>query len=516
MKTSTKQYFKTIFGIVIVTFSLFIIITIKPKTEVLHYLKCQKVIIPSFIAIWFAISILFKKYKLGDKSDLRRIIPAIIRTNIIIGGITTTLMFGLRSLDISRFVLFGTLILGTILETTYFILIKQVIHSKKIDHDNIVNKYLFTKNATDNKLVTNLELKTSRQDEAKPPTDIVLNYIKTDYGEDICNFLTSYLPANCYAYTILSTTTLFNIKKLQDDNYECIINLKRVNDIQFINKFFSNINKKLKPSGLFIGRVETKKIRKKRLLNKYPPLLNYIYYTFDFIFKRLFPKFNITKKLYFFLTRGENRVISKAEVLGRLYSCGFKVTDTKEINKLMFFTAVKERAPYKDPNPTYGPIIKLLRVGKDKKLFYVYKIRTMHPFAEYLQSYIYDNYKLKKGGKFENDFRITTMGRIMRKFWIDELPMIINIFKGELKIVGVRPLSQHYFNLYSAELQELRTKYKPGLIPPFYVDMPKTLDEIQKSEMKYLKQYQKHPFTTDIKYFFKAFYNILFKKARSE
>jgi len=47
------------------------------------------------------------------------------------------------------------------------------------------------------------------------------------------------------------------------------------------------------------------------------------------------------------------------------------------------------------------------------------------------------------------------------------------------------------------------------------VDMPKTMEEIVASEMKYLKQYEKAPFKTDIKYFFKAFNNIIFKKARS-
>lgn len=115
-----------------------------------------------------------------------------------------------------------------------------------------------------------------------------------------------------------------------------------------------------------------------------------------------------------------------------------------------------------------------------------------------------------------NDYRISTAGRILRKFWLDELPMIINLLKGDLKLVGVRPLSRHYFSLYSRELQELRSKHCPELIPPYYADMPKTLDEIMASEINYLNAYDKQPFLTDIRYFFKAFYNILIKKARSK
>jgi len=48
-----------------------------------------------------------------------------------------------------------------------------------------------------------------------------------------------------------------------------------------------------------------------------------------------------------------------------------------------------------------------------------------------------------------------------------------------------------------------------------YVDRPKTLEEIMESEMRYLEAYEKHPFITDVKYFFKAFYNIIFRHARS-
>ena len=85
-----------------------------------------------------------------------------------------------------------------------------------------------------------------------------------------------------------------------------------------------------------------------------------------------------------------------------------------------------------------------------------------------------------------------------------------------MKLVGVRPLSKHYFSLYCEELQQLRVKFKPGLLPPFYADMPKTLDEIQQSELNYLRMCQKRGvFVTDIVYIWKIFVNIVFKRARS-
>ena len=139
----------------------------------------------------------------------------------------------------------------------------------------------------------------------------------------------------------------------------------------------------------------------------------------------------------------------------------------------------------------------------------------MHPYSEFLQEYIFEQHELTKSGKFFNDFRLTGWGRFFRKMWIDEWPQIVNFFQGDLNLVGVRALSEHYYGLYPKDLQDLRTRFKPGLVPPYYADMPKSFDAIVESERHYLLSKQKHPLTTDLKYFFKAWYNIFFKHARS-
>ena len=175
----------------------------------------------------------------------------------------------------------------------------------------------------------------------------------------------------------------------------------------------------------------------------------------------------------------------------------------------------KVKKPALDDKPTYGPFIRLKRYGKNGKEIGVYKMRTMHAYSEYLQEYVFQKNQLQEGGKFSNDFRVTGVGRFMRKFWLDELPMIFNLFLGDMKIVGVRPLSKHYFNLYTEDMRNKRIKFKPGLAPPFYVHMPKTLEDIMASESKYLDEYAKNHLWTDIKYFFLAFYNIIFRRARS-
>ncbi len=176
---------------------------------------------------------------------------------------------------------------------------------------------------------------------------------------------------------------------------------------------------------------------------------------------------------------------------------------------------MKVREPFPLNNHTYGPLIALPRIGKDGRIIKVYKLRTMHPYSEFIQEYVYNMHDLGDGGKFRDDFRITSWGRFARRIWLDELPMLINLFKGNMKLVGVRPLSQHYFELYRPEVRDRRIRYKPGLIPPYYADMPEGLDEIQDSELRYLNAYDKKPLLTDTRYFLRSIRNILFLYARS-
>jgi lipopolysaccharide/colanic/teichoic acid biosynthesis glycosyltransferase/ribosomal protein L33 len=332
----------------------------------------------------------------------------------------------------------------------------------------------------------------------------------------LSNFINLYFDLCSRSNYLTSISDHINLEKLTFGKFSSILNLKKVNDIRYVNKFFETVNTILPNSGLYLGKVVTYPNRRSAILKKYPPILNKIIYFFDYIISRVLPKLPILKNLYFHLTKGKGRVISRAEVYGRLYSCGFEIIDEKTINHSLFFVAKKVKDPCYDQNPTYAPLISLNRIGKNGKIIKVHKIRTMHPYSEYLQEYVYNRNELQEGGKIKNDFRISPEGRIFRKFWIDEIPMLINIFKGEMKLVGVRPLSKHFYSLYDKDLQQKRIKNKPGFIPPFYVDLPKTMSEIMESERKYLELYDKSPFLTDLKYFLLAFKNVLFKGARSK
>tara|TARA_Y100001970_G_scaffold27492_1_gene33546 strand:- start:2799 stop:3815 length:1017 start_codon:yes stop_codon:yes gene_type:complete len=316
-------------------------------------------------------------------------------------------------------------------------------------------------------------------------------------------------------YLILKTANIFNLNNL-DNKSKIFINLELVNNIRRINKFHEKVNSRLKNNSFYVVCSETLEERRKRVWLKAPLGFRNIVRIIDFIYKRVFPKLPLIKKIYFTLTQGHNRVLSKAEIMGRLISCGFQIESYFEHENLFYVISKKTKSPDFNLSPSYSPIFKMQRIGYKGTSIGVYKLRTMYPYSEYLQDFIIKENKLEPGGKISNDYRVTSWGKFCRKFWLDELPMLINLFKCQLNIIGVRPLSKSYFNKYPQDLQLLRIKIKPGLIPPYYSDMPKNFKEILNSEKKYIESKLKNPIYTDIRYFCKAFINIVFKGARSK
>ena len=309
--------------------------------------------------------------------------------------------------------------------------------------------------------------------------------------------------------------SISSLQGLQKDSLQSFINLYRFNDFRHLNKYLLEVHEKLMQGGIFIGRGDTLEIHKRNFFKTYPPYLSKALFLFHFIYFRAMAKLPLLKKIYFMISRGKNRAIPKAEILGRLYFCGFKVLAVEETDENFYFIAKKHTSPSTNKNPSYNFMIKLRRVGLNGQPIFIRKFRTMHPYSEYLQEYVFEHNKLQKSGKFKDDFRITDWGRVMRKYWLDELPQLFNYFCGDINLVGVRALSRHYFSLYPKDLQESRSKYKPGLIPPYYADLPQSFDEILESERQYFSAKENRSFFTDELYFFRALKNILLMNVRS-
>jgi lipopolysaccharide/colanic/teichoic acid biosynthesis glycosyltransferase len=466
----------------------------------------------AFLILFLIISFWFNKYEYDKSLSYTAMLKRYAKAMFYTTGIISIMMYFFQYTYFSRFMIFGTLTGIFVLEFMWISAYQAVRMAvlipdpRDIEHERAIRESLRAEEP-------DLEVPYTPKGSARY-REIILE----EAGEKVLDFLDKNTNLDSSGTHITSTTTRFNIMSLPDCYFETIINLKPVNNIQFINKFLEAVNVKLKDDGLLVCTVETLDLRKKRILKKYLPLFNYLVYWMDVIINRVLPKMPITKKIYFSLTSGNKRILSHAEMLGRLSSCGFRILSEDHFNGMLWVISQRRQAPVFDYKPTYGPLIRLRRVGKEGKQITVYKLRTMHPYSEYLQEYIYKKNSLGIGGKFSNDFRVTGYGRFLRTFWLDELPMIYNLLVGDLKIVGVRPLSHHYFSLYDEDLQVKRIKTKPGLVPPYYAQYPTpaSLEEVMANEHVYLDEYLKSPILTDIKYFFKAFYNIFFRKARSK
>lgn len=140
-----------------------------------------------------------------------------------------------------------------------------------------------------------------------------------------------------------------------------------------------------------------------------------------------------------------------------------------------------------------GPaLFKQIRLGKNQKVFTVYKFRTMCDHA------------FEKGGvaSSESDARITKVGKFLRKTSLDEIPQMINIIKGEMAIIGPRPILPFEFEEYKDNTRYAhRYDAKPGMFCTVDIDLRATATREQQFEMD-AEYVDKMSFGLDFKVFF--------------
>ncbi len=121
------------------------------------------------------------------------------------------------------------------------------------------------------------------------------------------------------------------------------------------------------------------------------------------------------------------------------------------------------------------------RVGKGGKKFEIIKFRSMYPDAEKKLKEIleYDEEARKEwdaSHKLKNDPRITPVGKFLRKTSLDELPQFINVLKGDMSVVGPRPVTQEELDKFYKEKAEFYKKVKPGITGYWQVEGRSDID----------------------------------------
>jgi len=466
--------------------------------------------------LWFPLSLFTRKFIRKTYLNVYHAVTPCIKAGVFVALLLQAAVAAFDSVPADLVQVYGTLTLFVILEiglyAAYYITVAAGRQPGDIESVEAVASYL----KNDQVALPFPEVDDSEDFVLSAKTELQNQYLTAN--PTLFSFISEHVDLekiDISRIVVFNTNNLNRLRELDRNSLRMFINLRQVNDVRWINQYFLEVHKMLRAGGTLVGTGETLEIHRRRFFARYPGLLGRVLYGLHFVYARVLPKLPYLKKLYFLISRGQQRKLSKAEILGRLYFCGYRVVAIEERDDHFYFIAQKVKTPSTNKNPSYGPIIKMRRIGLRGKPIYINKLRSMHPYAENLQEYVYEQNKLQANGKFQNDFRVTGWAKVLRKLWIDELPQLINYFQGDLNLVGVRALSQHYFQLYPEDLQRLRVQFKPGLIPPYYCDLPKTFEEIVESERRYLRQKMERPLLTDLKYLTLALYNIFFRGARS-
>jgi exopolysaccharide biosynthesis polyprenyl glycosylphosphotransferase len=132
------------------------------------------------------------------------------------------------------------------------------------------------------------------------------------------------------------------------------------------------------------------------------------------------------------------------------------------------------------------------RVGLNKRRFRMYKFRTMVADADKRLSEVQHlNEVSGPVFKIKNDPRLTPIGKYLRKTSIDELPQLISVLKGEMSLVGPRPLPERDFEGFDKDWQRRRFSVRPGITCLWQVNGRSDIafDNWMKLDMEYIDQW---------------------------
>jgi Undecaprenyl-phosphate galactose phosphotransferase WbaP len=116
-----------------------------------------------------------------------------------------------------------------------------------------------------------------------------------------------------------------------------------------------------------------------------------------------------------------------------------------------------------------GPIIyKHLRIGQGGRRFYCYKFRTMVMNADVMLQELLERdpiakWEFERFRKLRNDPRVTPVGRVLRKLSIDEIPQLFNVLKGEMSLIGPRPVMNDELEKYYSGYEDWYFSVRPGI-----------------------------------------------------
>jgi Sugar transferases involved in lipopolysaccharide synthesis len=159
-----------------------------------------------------------------------------------------------------------------------------------------------------------------------------------------------------------------------------------------------------------------------------------------------------------------------------------------------------------------GPVI-YTRIceGKNGSQYKMYKFRSMRVDADQMMERFSEEQKdyYEKGGKLPDDPRITRVGRVIRKASIDELPQLLSVLKGDMSLIGPRPVIKREAEAYAGKKDMLLSR-KPGITGYWQVNGRKDVDFLSdKAKAMQLYYVEHYGFKLDVEIFFKTIIKLI-------
>jgi lipopolysaccharide/colanic/teichoic acid biosynthesis glycosyltransferase len=151
----------------------------------------------------------------------------------------------------------------------------------------------------------------------------------------------------------------------------------------------------------------------------------------------------------------------------------------------MIFTALAIKLSSSGPILYHWPV-----VGKYGEPFKAYKFRTMVDGADEMKEGLLDQNEARGPiFKMKEDPRVTPVGRVLRKFSLDELPQLWSVLKGDMSLVGPRPVLDYEWKQFN-DWQKQKLSIKPGGICLWHLQgQPRDLDEWVKLDLEYIQNW---------------------------
>ncbi|MDZ7821475.1 MAG: hypothetical protein U5N26_06490 [Candidatus Marinimicrobia bacterium] len=277
------------------------------------------------LLIWeFIINLFTGKHRLAEKERFRDFLVPIIRANIFTFFLLAILVYLFHFFDYSRLIVFGTVVLSTVIECIFALYIS--LHSKVIRNMDESETIL---------AVTPSDAKEVRADDTGPARYPDLPANEASVLPLLEGFLAESYPRlftllkkhinvrgirdrECM---VLDTQTVFNIENIPAGSQKLLINLHKVNDFKRINDYFELLNEKIESGGYLVSSGETIKGVYAQFLKRYPRPFGRLFYFLHFLFRRVLPKLPVTREINYFFDRREKPDLIQNGDPGAFGSC---------------------------------------------------------------------------------------------------------------------------------------------------------------------------------------------------